>query len=68
MKLVFEPGAYLACGISIGNLVIRFYALCILFGMILAVIISLRESKKLGTQCARFSRSRHPIQGPDDGF
>lgn len=48
MKLVFEPGAYLACGISIGNLVIRFYALCILFGMILAVIISLRESKKLG--------------------
>ena len=47
MRLFFEPGAYLAAGIEIGNFQIRFYALCILFGMMIAVILGLREAKKL---------------------
>ena len=49
MSLVREyPDSYLAAGIAIGNFEIRFYALCILFGMIMAIAISLRESKKFG--------------------
>ena len=47
MHLVFEPGAYLASGIAIGSFTIRFYALCILFGMIIAVVLGVREAKKL---------------------
>ena len=48
MSLVREyPDSYLAAGIAIGNFEIRFYALCILFGMIMAIVISLRECKKL---------------------
>ena len=47
MHLVFEPGAYLASGIGIGGFTIRFYALCILFGMIIAVVLGIREAKKL---------------------
>ena len=47
MHLVFEPGAYLANGIAIGSFTIRFYALCILFGMIIAVVLGVREAKKL---------------------
>lgn len=42
-----DPSAYLAAGIRIGNFEIRFYALCILFGMIMALIISLREAKRM---------------------
>lgn len=49
MELIREyPDSYLASGISIGGFSIRFYALCILFGMIMAVIISIRETKKFG--------------------
>ena len=42
-----DPSAYLAAGIRIGNFEIRFYALCILFGMIMAIIVSIREAKKM---------------------
>lgn len=49
MRLFFDdPNAFLATGIEIGKLQIRFYALCILFGMLIAVILGLREAKKLG--------------------
>lgn len=41
------PDSYLASGIQIGNFVIKFYALCILFGMIIAIILGIREAKKL---------------------
>ena len=49
MKLVFEyPDSFLASGIQIGSVTIKFYALCILLGMILAIIVSLRETKRFG--------------------
>ena len=49
MKLVFEyPDSFLASGIQIGGVTIKFYALCILLGMILAIIVSLRETKRFG--------------------
>ena len=48
MSLVREyPDSYLASGIQIGSFTIKFYALCILFGMIVAIILGLREAKKL---------------------
>ena len=48
MSLVWEnPDSYLASGIQIGSFVIKFYALCILFGMIIAIILGIREAKKL---------------------
>ena len=48
MKLYYETEGALAVGIQLGGLVIRFYAICILFGMIIAIILSLRETKRLG--------------------
>ena len=49
MELVRDdPNAFLPKGISIGGFTIYFYALCILFGMIIAIILGLREAKKLG--------------------
>ncbi len=48
MSLVKEyPDSYLASGIQIGNFTIKFYALCILFGMIIAIILGIREAKRL---------------------
>lgn len=41
------PDSYLASGIQIGGFTIKFYALCILFGMIIAVILGVREAKKM---------------------
>lgn len=43
-----DPNAFLPRGISIGGFTIYFYALCILFGMIIAIVLGLREAKKLG--------------------
>lgn len=53
MNLVYNPGdfngnAYLAHAINFWGLKIAFYALCILFGIILAITFSIREAKKLG--------------------
>ena len=48
MSLVKEyPDSYLASGIQIGGFTIKFYALCILLGMIIAIILGIREAKKL---------------------
>lgn len=48
MEIVKEyADSYLGSGISIGGFTIRFYALCILFGMIIAIILGLREAKKM---------------------
>lgn len=50
MKLYYDDDLihpYLAQGIQIGGLVIRFYALCILLGMIIAIILGIREAKKM---------------------
>ena len=48
MSLVKEyADSYLASGIQIGEITIKFYALCILFGMFLAIILGLREAKKM---------------------
>ena len=48
MSLVREyADSYLASGIQIGELTIKFYALCILFGMFLAIVLGLREAKKM---------------------
>lgn len=50
MKLYYDEDLidpYLAQGIQIGGFVIRFYALCILLGMILAIILGIREAKKM---------------------
>ena len=39
--------SFLASGIEIGGFTIKFYALCILFGMIMAIILGIREAKRL---------------------
>ena len=48
MSLIKEyPDSYLASGIQIGGFTLKFYALCILFGMFIAIILGVREAKKL---------------------
>ena len=48
MEIVKEyADSYLGSGISIGGFTIKFYALCILFGMIWAIILGLREAKRM---------------------
>lgn len=41
-------GDGIPCGFLLGNVEIRFYAICILIGMVLAVYLSLKEATKIG--------------------
>ncbi|MBP5444807.1 MAG: prolipoprotein diacylglyceryl transferase [Acholeplasmatales bacterium] len=47
MHVINDLDAFLPQGIEIAGIQIRFYALCILFGMIIAIILGIRECKKM---------------------
>lgn len=48
MSLYYKEGAYLPSGFYIGNLLIMFYAICIVTGIVVAVVMGCREAKRLG--------------------